>query len=104
MTMYPPPYEQQPYYGQVVPPASGMAVASLVLGITGLLFSWIPLVGIVAWPLVIAGLVLGLIAMPPINRSERTGYGLALGGMITSGLGLLICCGYLLFFVFALGG
>lgn len=101
--MYPPPYEQQPYYGRVAPPASGMAVASLVLGITGLLFSWIPLIGIVAWPLVITGLVLGLIAMPQINRGERSGYGLALAGMITAGIGLLICVGYLLLFSFTFG-
>lgn len=101
--MYPPPYEQQPYYGQAAPPASGLAVASLVLGITGLLFSWIPLIGIVAWPLVIVGLVLGFIALPTINRGERSGYGLAIAGMITAGVGLLICLAYLLFFGFLAG-
>lgn len=96
--MYPPPYEPQPYYGHIAPPASGLAIASLVLGITGLLFSWIPLIGIIAWPMVIVGLVLGFIAMPTINRGERSGFGLAIAGLITSGVGLLICAAYLLFF------
>ena len=37
--------------GQVQPQSSGMAVASLVLGILSILFVWIPIVGLVAWVL-----------------------------------------------------
>ncbi len=75
--------------GQVQPQSSGMAVASLVLGILSILFVWIPIVGLVAWVLAPIGLVLGLVAL---NRPGSRG--LAIAGSICSGIGLLGCIGW----------
>lgn len=68
---------------------NGCGIAGLVLGIVGLLFSWIPIVGMVAWFLVIPGVILSAIGL----WADRT-RGPAIGGLITSGLGLLICFSY----------
>ncbi len=61
---------------------SGMAIASLVLGILGVC-------GITA----LAGLILGIISLVKINRSggRLSGQGLAIGGICVSGFMLLFC-------------
>ena len=64
------------------PKTSGMAIASLVLGILGFLC------GLPAIP----GLILGIMALRRINRSAGRlgGNGLAIGGIVTSGIALVI--------------
>jgi hypothetical protein len=72
-----PPYAVQPPPGAYpYPPAqppqqkgSGLAIASLVLGIVALLLSWIPIVNYLAVILGVVGLVLGVIG---IFKSKRT--------------------------------
>lgn len=71
------------------PQSSGLAVASLVLGILSILFVWIPIVGLVSWVLAPVGLVLGLVAM---NRPGSRN--MAVAGAILSGIGLLGCIGW----------
>ena len=64
------------------PPSNGAAIASMVLGIVGLLIFWIPLLG---WICPIIGFVLGLVSL------QRTyGKGFAIAGIATSGVALLI--------------
>jgi hypothetical protein len=67
----PPPSADFQSQGQ--PPRNGLGTAGFVLGLVGLLLSFIPLIGVVAWPLVILGLVLSIVgivrpaaARPPI--------------------------------------
>jgi prepilin-type processing-associated H-X9-DG protein len=81
-------YPAQPqgaYYEQeyTKPKTSGMAIASLVLGILGLLAC-----GITSLP----GLILGAVGLSQINRSEGrlTGQGLAIGGLATSAVSLFL--------------
>jgi hypothetical protein len=62
---YPPPEPPQPPQQN----GSGLAIASLVLGIIALLLSWIPIVNYVAVILGVVGLVLGIIG---IFKSKRT--------------------------------
>lgn len=71
----------------------GMAIASLVLGIIALLLAWIPIIGFISWILAPLALILGFLALKGAKR------GLAIGGLITGGLALLICILYA--FVFA---
>lgn len=78
----------QPTYVQV--DGTGMAAASLILGILSILFVWIPFVGLVSWVLAPTGLVLGLVAM-----KRPFGKGMAIAGSICSGIGLLGCIGWL---------
>jgi hypothetical protein len=86
----PPPYQPVPYPYPVVvtQPTDGLAVAGMICGILGLLFSWIPFVGTIAWFLVLPGLVMSVVAQ------HRRSSGMAIAGIVTSGIGLLICCSY----------
>jgi hypothetical protein len=82
---------QQPhggFYGQPVPvpPVSaytGSATASLVLGIVGLVFCWVPLLG-----LVLNGLALVFAAVALSKRT--TSRGSAVAGLTMGSIGLLI--------------
>ncbi|MDQ8029501.1 MAG: hypothetical protein REJ23_12310 [Brevundimonas sp.] len=67
-------------------PTNGLAIAALVLGIVSVLLGWIPIVGLVSWILAPLGLVLGLIAL-----GKPYGRPLAIGGIVASAIGLLIC-------------
>ncbi|MDF2540675.1 MAG: hypothetical protein K0S47_393 [Herbinix sp.] len=58
----------------------GLAIASLVLGIIGLLAWCIPLFGL---PITIVGLVLGILGLKSIYK------GMAIAGIVLSSLGLL---------------
>ena len=87
-----PPYDQQPYqqpsYGQQPPypqppytsqtPASGKAIAALVMGIVGLVFFWIPFFNVITLGLGIVGLILAVDA----NKTSPSGMGTA---------GLVLC-------------
>ncbi|MFI7634620.1 DUF4190 domain-containing protein [Nonomuraea sp. NPDC049400] len=73
-------YGQQGYgqYGappQPGKPTNGMAVASLVLGIVGLIFC-----GLTSIP----GVILGHIALNRIKKTGEEGSGMAVGGLVTS--------------------
>ncbi|TMR21227.1 DUF4190 domain-containing protein, partial [Nonomuraea turkmeniaca] len=56
-------------------PTNGMAVASLVLGIIGLIFC-----GLTSLP----GVILGHIALNKIKRTGEEGQGMAMAGLVTS--------------------
>ncbi|MFE6610972.1 DUF4190 domain-containing protein [Amycolatopsis sp. NPDC057786] len=68
-----------------------MGTAGFVLGLVGLLFSPIPFVGVIAWPLVIVGLILAGIGFSRAKSGVATNKGLALTGIILSAVGLVIC-------------
>lgn len=88
-------YEPAPNYqtppGYQNPPASrggsGMAIASLVLGILALITSFTVFGGIV---LGLLAVILGVIAMRGINRGLRSGRGMAIAGIVTGALGLIL--------------
>lgn len=70
--------------------SKGMAIAALVLGIVALIFAFIPLLGaFVAIPVGIVAIVLGILAR---GRAKRTGTGggLAMGGLITGIIGIVV--------------
>jgi hypothetical protein len=75
-------------------PRNGLGTAGFVLGLIGLLFSFIPLIGVVAWPMVILGLVFSLVGFSRARSGQATNKGLALTGAILSVIGLLICILY----------
>lgn len=94
--------QPQPVYQQlayppvqyvVAQPSDSFATGGLICGILGLFFSFIPFIGVIAWPLVIAGVALSIISY------QRRRSGLAMAGMITSGLGLLVCSSYVVLLV-----
>jgi hypothetical protein len=70
---------------------NGMGTAGFVCGLIGLVFSFIPVIGIIAWPLVIIGIVLSAIGMNYANQGQATNRGLAVAGLVVSVIGLVMC-------------
>ncbi|WP_198047278.1 DUF4190 domain-containing protein, partial [Kutzneria sp. 744] len=89
---FPPPATDVQPQGQ--PPRNGLGTAGFVLGLIGFLFSFIPFVGVIAWPLVIVGLVLSIIGIARAGSGKATNKGLAIAGAVLSVLGLLMCILY----------
>jgi len=81
-----------------VAPRNGVGTAGFVLGLLGFLFSFIPIVGMIAWPLVVLGLVLGLVGLNNANKGRATNKGLAIAGVVLSVLGLLVCVAWVAIF------
>lgn len=75
----------QPQYGAPPSKSNGLAITSLVLGIVALITVWLPPLAIV---IALVGAVLGFLGLR--KSAESGGRGLALGGLITSGLALLV--------------
>lgn len=69
------------YAAPVASPGGGKAIASLVLGIVGLVAWYLPVIG---YPVTIVGLVMGVMGMKSSRR------GMAIAGVVLSALGLLI--------------
>ena len=72
-------------------PKNGLGTAGFVLGLVGLVFAFIPLIGVVAWPLVIIGLILSLVGLSRVRKGVATNKGLAIAGIVCSAVGLVIC-------------
>ncbi len=92
---HPPP----PPPSYVKPPSQGLAIASMITGIIGLLFGGFclgPVPGIVA-------LILGLVALSQIKKSpdRNGGKPFAIAGVITGGISIVFYVGLLLLFIFA---
>ncbi len=77
-----------PPYGN--PPArtlpNGMAVASLVLGILGLVLAVVVVGGVLG----LVAVILGAVALGKIKRGEAGGRGMAIAGIVTGGLAMLL--------------
>jgi hypothetical protein len=76
---------------QTAQPSNGLGTAGFVLGLIGLLFSFIPVIGVVAWPLVILGIVFSAVGMGKASKGRATNKGLAIAGLVLSIVGLAIC-------------
>ncbi|HEY7597054.1 MAG TPA: DUF4190 domain-containing protein [Actinophytocola sp.] len=84
-------YQPQPQPAYPAQPANGMAVTSLVLGIVGLVFSFIPIIGVIAWPLTILGVIFGGVGLSKANQVPGAPKGMAVAGLVCSIVGLVIC-------------
>jgi hypothetical protein len=82
-----------------------MGIAALVLGITGLLGSFIPCLGMYAIPLTALAVIFGAIGMRGSKDPRASsGRGMALAGIICGGLGTLIAAYWIyLYFTIAPG-
>lgn len=81
-----PPGAYGPSTGAYLAPAvtSGKAIASLIIGILALVScGWLT----IASPV---GLVLGILGLKEADRGERSGRGLAIAGIITSAVGMVL--------------
>ncbi len=73
------------------PQRNAPGAAGFALGLLGLVFTSIPAVGVVAWPLVVVGLGLGLLGLVRVARGQAGNKGLAVAGVVLSALGLVVC-------------
>src|SRR4051794_37339286 len=84
----PDPWGQSPWEAyQPAPRTSGLAIASLIVGICGLFFC--PLVCIVS-------LILGFVALSDTGKPYVQGRGLAIAGTIVSAIGVLLIVGLII--------
>jgi hypothetical protein len=72
-------------------PRNGLGTTGFVVGLVGLIFSPIPLVGIVAWPLVVLGVIFSAIGYARTRSGVATNKGLSIAGLAVSVVGLVIC-------------
>ncbi|MGM0721932.1 MAG: DUF4352 domain-containing protein [Actinomycetota bacterium] len=87
-----------------VAPRNGFGVTALVLGILGLLFSFIPIIGMIAWPLVLLGLLFGVLGVVRASRGRADNRGVAIAGTVLSAIGLVVCVLYASVFAAAVSG
>jgi hypothetical protein len=91
-------YQQPPYNcpppgadGFRTPPESGkqsgLATASLVLGILALVFAMCYGIGII---MAIPGLILGILSLKKIRATGQQGHGMAVAGIVMSSIGLVV--------------
>jgi MmpS family membrane protein len=72
-------------------PSNGLGTAGFVVGLIGLVFSFVPLIGVVAWPLVILGVIFSAIGISRAGKGRATNKGLAIAGLVVSIVGLAMC-------------
>jgi Domain of unknown function (DUF4190) len=92
-----PPPPPAPFRGITRPAQQSMAVASLIFGIISITFGWIcggPILGLIA-------VVLGAVALTQIkkNPQQYTGKPIAIVGLITGGIALLINLAFIAFWI-----
>jgi len=72
-------------------PSNGLGLTGFILGLVGLLLSFIPLIGVVAWPLVILGIIFSAIGISKAAKGRATNKGIAITGLVLSVVGLVVC-------------
>jgi|SRR4051794_4818771 hypothetical protein len=88
---YPPQPPPPGPYGPAAQQQNGLGVAGFVLGLVGLVFSIIPFVQVIAWPLVIVGVVLSAVGIAKVQKGQANNMGLAVAGLVTAIIGLFMC-------------
>lgn len=70
-------------------PKNGLGTTSLVMGIVSIVFAWVPFVGFATYATSILGIITGVLGGGRVRRGVATNGGAAMGGLITSIIGLL---------------
>ena len=71
--------------------SNGLGIVSLVFGILGLLVCWVPIVGLLAFPASVLGLLLGGIGLLIGIAGRKWEVGTSIAGIILSFLALFVC-------------
>ena len=65
-------------------PKSGMAIASLVLGIVAAVTSFLPIINNLSFILAVLAVIFGIVGVVAASRGKRAGRGLALAGIVVA--------------------
>lgn len=84
----PTPYPYQPPAPQ---PRNGLGTTGMITGIIGLLFSFIPGIGVIAWVLGPLGIIFGGVGLSQVNKGVADNRGMAIAGIATGVLAVVIC-------------
>jgi hypothetical protein len=84
-------YAPNPAQQSAAKPSNGLGLTGFVLGLVGLVLSFIPLIGVVAWPLVILGVIFSAIGISKAVKGRATNKGMAITGLVLSVIGIVIC-------------
>ena len=84
-------------------PSKGLPIAGMVLGIVGLLFSFAICTALFGLILCLVGVILSAIGMKKCNDGTADGKGMAIAGLATSGVGILISIIVMVVFAAAVG-
>lgn len=76
--------------GPTGPKTAGMAVAAIVLGGGALLVSFVPVLGFASIPFALVGIGIGIAALSQVKKGGLKGKGLAIGGIVTAVLALIV--------------
>ena len=83
-------YAQNPPQ-QTQQPSNGLGTTGFVLGLIGLVLSFVPVIGMIAWPLVILGIIFSAVGFSKAQKGRATNKGLAITGLVVSIVGLGVC-------------
>jgi hypothetical protein len=90
-----------PQGGLPAPAKTGLALGALICGILGLLIALIPFVGYGGTLLGLVGIVLGFLGLGAAKRQGGAGRGMAIGGIVTGLLSILVSVAWTFLFVLA---
>ena len=79
-----------PMQGYQPKPSAALAITALVLGILGVLGSWVPLLGILGGVLALIGLIVGIVALIKVKRGTAGGKGIAIVGVMLNVLAIIV--------------
>ncbi|HKS46058.1 MAG TPA: DUF4190 domain-containing protein [Amycolatopsis sp.] len=74
---------------------NAFGLTGFVLGLLGLVSSFVPAVGAVAWPLVILGIIFAGIGLARVRRKTAANPGPTIAGLALSVTGLVVCLAWL---------
>jgi hypothetical protein len=85
-------------------PASGMGIASLVLGCVSLLVIVVPCLNLLSIPMALLGLVFGIISWVTAANNKQSGVGFPIAGTSVSAFSLLALVSVVVYFAVAFSG
>lgn len=84
-------YQQyQNTWQPTTPMRNGLGIAALILGIVGILFSFVPLTGFIAIILGVIGLILGLVAINRVRHKQANNKVMSIIGSVLSVIAIIV--------------
>lgn len=69
---------------------SGLAIASLIIGVLAIIGSWLPILNNISFFFAIVGLILSIVGLFAVLKGKKSGKGLAIAGVVLNVLAIVI--------------